>query len=95
MTVDEQKQKGTEGNRLDEGEGTGKLARAEGQRFNCAPWVHKTRSMAREDFTREVNRELTGRETEPHEIIYFRLYKSQIPVIKQALETPSSDARYR
>jgi hypothetical protein len=64
-----------------------KLARAEGQRFDCAPWVHKARSMAREDFTREVDRELTGRETELHEIIYFRLYKSQIPVIEQALET--------
>ena len=26
-------------------------------------------------------------ETEPHEIIYFKLYKSQIPVVEQALET--------
>src|SRR5207253_684086 len=64
-----------------------KLARAEGQRFDCAPWVHKARSMAREEFTREVEKELTGRETEPHEIIYFKLYKSQIPVIEQAIET--------
>ena len=30
---------------------------------------------------------MTGRETEPHEIIYFKLYKSQIPVIEQAMET--------
>jgi len=64
-----------------------KLARAEGQRFDCAPWVHKARSMAREEFTREVEKELTGRETEPHEIIYFKVYKSQIPVVEQALET--------
>jgi hypothetical protein len=64
-----------------------KLARAEGQRFVCAPWVHKARSMPREEFKREVEKELTGRETEPHEIIYFRLYKSQIPVIEQAIET--------
>jgi hypothetical protein len=64
-----------------------KLARAEGQGFDCAPWVHKARSMRREEFTREVEKELTGRETEPHEIIYFKLYKSQIPVIEQALET--------
>jgi hypothetical protein len=34
-----------------------------------------------------VEKELTGRETEPHEIIYFKLYKSQIPVVEQALET--------
>ena len=64
-----------------------KLARAEGQHFDCAPWVHKARSMPREEFTREVERELTGRETEPHEIIYFKVYKSQIPVIEQAIET--------
>ncbi len=43
--------------------------------------------MPREQFRREVEKELTGRETEPHEIIYFKLYKSQIPVIEQALET--------
>ena len=30
---------------------------------------------------------LTGQETEPWEIIYFKLYKSQIPVIEQAIET--------
>ena len=64
-----------------------KLARAEGQRFVCAPWVHKARSMPREEFKREVEKELTGRETEPHEIIYFKIYKSQIPVIEQAIET--------
>jgi hypothetical protein len=64
-----------------------KLARAEGQSFDCAPWVHKARTMPREEFKREVEKELTGRETEPHEIIYFKLYKSQIPVIELALET--------
>jgi hypothetical protein len=32
-------------------------------------------------------RNFTGRETEPWEIIYFKLCKSQIPVIEQALET--------
>jgi hypothetical protein len=64
-----------------------KLARAEGQRFDCAPWVHKARSMPMEEFSREVERQLTGRETEPHEIIYFKVHKSQIPVIEQAVET--------
>ena len=64
-----------------------KLARAEGQRFDCALWVHKARSLPRQAFAREVEKELTGRETEPHEIIYFKVYRSQIPVIEQALET--------
>jgi hypothetical protein len=64
-----------------------KLARAEGQHFDCALWVHKARSMPREEFTREVEKELTGLETEPHEIMYFKIHKSQIPIIEQALET--------
>ena len=64
-----------------------KLARAEGQRFDCATWMHKAREMPKEEFRREVEKELTGRETEPYEIIYFKLYKSQIPVVEQAIET--------
>ena len=43
--------------------------------------------MPKEDFKQEVEKELTGKETEPSEIIYFKLYKSQIPVIEQAIET--------
>jgi len=31
-----------------------KLARAEGQRFDCALWVHKARSLPRKAFAREV-----------------------------------------
>ena len=64
-----------------------KLARAEGQRFDCATWMHKAREMPKEQFRREVEKELTGHETEPYEIIYFKLYKSQIPVVEQAIET--------
>ncbi|PYV65389.1 MAG: hypothetical protein DMG97_32430 [Acidobacteria bacterium] len=65
-----------------------KLARSrDGQEFDCATWLHKAREMPKEQFRREVEKELTGKETEPCEIIYFKLYKSQIPVIEQALET--------
>ncbi len=34
-----------------------------------------------------LERHLTGKETEPWEILYFKAYKSQLPVIEQALET--------
>jgi hypothetical protein len=64
-----------------------KVARAEGQHFDCATWMNKAREMPKEQFRREVEKELTGRETEPHEIVYFKIYKSQIPVVEQALET--------
>ena len=42
-----------------------KLARRRGgQEFNCANWLHKAREMPKEQFRREVEKELTGRETE-------------------------------
>ncbi len=64
-----------------------KVARRDGPEFACAPWVHKAKALAREQFQREVERHLTGKETEPWEIIYFKLYKSQLPVVEKALET--------
>ena len=64
-----------------------KLARRDGQEFDCATWLHKAREMSKDEFRREVEKELTGKETEPWEIVYFKLYKSQIPVIEQAIDT--------
>jgi hypothetical protein len=64
-----------------------KVARRDGQHFDCATWLHKAREMPKEQFKQEVERELTGKETEPWEIIYFKLYQSQLPVIEQAIET--------
>jgi len=64
-----------------------KLARRDGQRFNCATWLHKAREMTKDKFRSEVERELTGEDHEPWEIVTFKLYKSQIPVIDRALET--------
>jgi hypothetical protein len=64
-----------------------KVARRDRQHFDCATWLHKAREMPKEQFKREVEKELTGKESEPSEIIYFKLYRSQIPVIEQAIET--------
>ena len=64
-----------------------KVARRDRQGFDCAPWVHKATTMPREEFKREVDHYLTGKDTEPWEILYFKAYKSQLPVIEQALET--------
>ena len=64
-----------------------KLARRDGQNFDCATWLHKAREMPKEEFKQEVEKELTGKETEPWEIIYFKLYQSQMPVIEKAIET--------
>src|SRR5579863_8816373 len=64
-----------------------KIARRDRQSFDCATWLHKAREMTADQFKQEVERELTGRETEPWEIVYFKLYKSQLPVVEQAIET--------
>ena len=64
-----------------------KLAKRDRQGFDCATWLHKARQMPKEQFKQAVEKELTGKETEPWEIIYFKLYKSQIPVVEQAIET--------
>ncbi|MGA8428600.1 MAG: hypothetical protein WB729_02175 [Candidatus Sulfotelmatobacter sp.] len=64
-----------------------KVARRDRQHFDCATWLHKAQEMPRDQFKQEVERELTGKETEPWEIVYFKLYKSQIPIIERAVET--------
>ena len=64
-----------------------KVARREGENFDCAPWVHKANKMPREEFKREVDRFLTGKESEPWELVYFKVYKSQIPIVEKAIET--------
>jgi hypothetical protein len=64
-----------------------KVARRDREHFDCATWLHKARKLPKEDFRRAVERELTGKEEEPSELIYFKVYNSQIPVIEQAIET--------
>jgi hypothetical protein len=64
-----------------------KVARRDGENFDCATWLHKAKGMPKEGFKGEVERHLTGKDTEPWEIIYFKLYKSQLPVVEKAIET--------
>jgi hypothetical protein len=64
-----------------------KVARKDGDKFDCATWLHKAKELPKEEFKGEVERHLTGKESEPWEIIYFKLYKSQLPVVEKAIET--------
>ena len=66
-----------------------KVARSDPKHFDCAAWMHKARSLPRDQFKAEVERELTGRDQEPSELMYFKVYKSQLSVIEQALDTPA------
>ena len=45
-----------------------KVARRDRQAFESAPWVHKANTMPKEEFKREVERYLTGKDTEAWEI---------------------------
>jgi hypothetical protein len=63
-----------------------KLARQQGERFESATWLHKARQMPKAEFQREVEKELTGKHSEQSELMYFKVYRSQIPVIEQAIE---------
>jgi hypothetical protein len=49
--------------------------------------LHKARTLSHQEFQHEVEKELNGQDSEPHELIYFKVYQSQIPVIEQAIET--------
>jgi hypothetical protein len=42
-----------------------KIARRDGQGFDCATWLHKARELSKDKFQREVSKHLTGKETEP------------------------------
>jgi hypothetical protein len=64
-----------------------RVARRDGDSFECATWLHKAKTLPKEGFKGEVERHLTGKETEPWELFYFKVYKSQLAVIERALET--------
>jgi hypothetical protein len=68
-----------------------KVARRDGQHFESATWLHKAQSLPKQQF-KEVERELTGRESETCELIYFKAYMTQVPVIEQAIGDGSADA---
>ncbi len=58
-----------------------KLARKQGQEFESTTWLHKARQMPKEEFKREVEKELTGLDSEPSELIFFKVYKSHLAMI--------------
>ena len=64
-----------------------KVVRSDPDRFDSATWLHKAERLPKEEFKAEVDKHLTGNESEPSELIYFKVYKSQVPVIEEAIET--------
>ena len=66
-----------------------RLVRKQGDRFESATWLHRARQMPKEKFKQAVEEELTGRD-ESYDLVTFKLYKTQLAVVEQALDTASS-----
>ena len=56
--------------------------------------VGKAKELPKEGFKDEVERYLTRRQTKPWEILYSKVYMSQLPVVEKALEA-TFEARER
>jgi len=78
---------GSEGSGLDEGVRTCESGPRGGSGLQLCNLVAQSAGDADGALPARGEKELTGRETEPNEIIYFKVYKSQIPAIEQPLET--------
>jgi len=63
-----------------------KVARKDGKDFDSATWLHNAKQLPKEEFSREVERHLTGKHREPRDILYFTMRKNQRKVVEQALE---------
>jgi hypothetical protein len=66
-----------------------KVARSEGRRFNSATWLHKAKESSKEELKEEVYKYFTGAEFEPYEMVYFKLFESQLPIVERALYVAS------
>jgi hypothetical protein len=65
---------------MDEGNGLTQAGQAGSTALRLCNLVAQSSSDAERRFKVEMERDLTRQETEPWEIVYFKLYKSQSPV---------------
>jgi hypothetical protein len=62
-----------------------KVARSEGRHFDCATWLHTAKQSTKQELKEAVHKYFTGDDYEPYEMVYFKLYESQLPVLERAL----------
>jgi hypothetical protein len=72
--------------KADVGAGVGKSGAGRGSAVRLCTLDAQSANHAAARVHAKGGKELTVPQTEPHEIIYFSVYKSQIPVTEQALE---------
>ena len=66
-----------------------KVAKSEGRHFDSATWLHKAKEKTKQELKEEVYKYFTGGEYEPYEMVYFKLFESQLPVVEKALYVAS------
>jgi len=66
-----------------------KVARSEGRHFDSATWLHRANCSSKQELKEEVEKYFTGQDYEPYEMVYFKLYESQLPVVERALYVAS------
>jgi len=66
-----------------------KVARSEGRRFDSATWLHRAQECTKQELKEEVYKYFTGEDYEPYEMVYFKLFESQLPVVERALYVAS------
>jgi len=66
-----------------------KVARSEGRHFDCATWLHTAKQSTKQELKEAVHKYFTGEDYEPYEMVYFKLYESQLPVVERALYVAS------
>jgi hypothetical protein len=66
-----------------------KVARSEGRHFDSATWLHRAKECTKQELKEEVYKYFTGEDYEPYEMVYFKLYESQLPVVERALYVAS------
>jgi len=72
---------------MGEGDRAGQAREAGLAALRLCNLVAQSPALPKEDFKKAIEKELTGRETEPPEIVYFKLYQSRMPIIERAIET--------
>jgi hypothetical protein len=72
---------------MDEGAGVGEGGAPGRAEVRLCNLVAQSPRNAKGGLQEEVEKDLTGKEEEQSELIYFKVYNSQIPVIEQAIET--------
>jgi len=62
-----------------------KVARSAGRGFDCATWLHRAKEATKQQLKEEVHKYFTGEDYEPYEMVYFKLFESQVPIVERAL----------